>query len=217
MTNNKLQNDIVLQKAECRCLAKRALKQLFSTPNASLERESRSMLATKQLCASQIYNEGDFFFVFMSTKNEINTRYLLTKLLLDNKKVAIPKVFGDEIDFYQLDATCPLQEQVQIGAFGIAEPVASCGKICAKTLPVNSVFVVPGLAFDKNGARLGHGKGFYDRFFARIFAESSAYRLPRALIGFCYDAQIMQNVPVSDFDIAMTHLATETAFYTCTP
>ena len=198
-------------KDEARAAAKMTVKQL----HVGFETETRSMLAAANRTATSLYEEAECLFVFMSKKNEISTSCLIEKALLDKKAVAIPKTVGDTLEFYLLDPQKKIEEQVEKGSFNILEPCTFLEKIDQCKLPLESVFVVPGLAFALDGTRLGHGKGFYDRYIDGVYRSNSSVYLPKAIIGFCYDCQVFEDLPSDDFDVPATHIATEKRFITC--
>ena len=198
-------------KDEARAAAKMTVKQL----HVGFETETRSMLAAANLTATSLYEEAECLFVFMSKKNEISTSCLIEKALLDKKAVAIPKTVGDTLEFYLLDPQKKIEEQVEKGSFNILEPCTFLEKIDQCKLPLESLFVVPGLAFALDGTRLGHGKGFYDRYIDGVYRSNSSVYLPKAIIGFCYDCQVFEDLPSDDYDVPATHIATEKRFITC--
>ncbi len=104
------------------------------------------------------------------------------------------------------------ESRIEVRRHGIREPVAG------ERIALDSIgaVLVPGLAFDRSGDRLGRGAGFYDRFLARIAAGSD--RAGRArLIGVSFACQIVDRVPRDDHDIAMDALVTEEGLIDCAP
>jgi 5-formyltetrahydrofolate cyclo-ligase len=128
-------------------------------------------------------------------KYEIDTTPLLECAFYDKKDIFIPKVMNDRLIFFQICEHDP-NEQWEIGMFGIREPV-SRKALLAENFPC--LIITPGLAFDRNGNRLGRGKGYYDRF----FAELDARNLPYFSIGLCMPSQIVDRVPVEPWDKKM--------------
>ncbi len=108
---------------------------------------------------------------------------------------------GHDLTLHRADA--PLEDH----RWGFRQPVAD-----AEVIPIAQVGVVlvPGLAFDRHGGRLGHGAGYYDRFLARL--EPTAWR-----IGVVPEALVVDRLPAEPHDIAMTHLATEAGVAAVTP
>jgi 5-formyltetrahydrofolate cyclo-ligase len=151
--------------------------------------------ASALLRSSIIWDCYDTFFLFLSTNSEIDTRPLLVSALKDGKKVFVPKVYGQALVFYNvISAEGPWEK----GAFGIQEPVGG-GKSAAVIDFHLAVIVVPGLAFDRNGNRLGKGGGYYDRFLGELDAEGCVHNT----IGLCMDFQVVGNVPAGEKDKKM--------------
>ncbi len=124
--------------------------------------------------------------------SEVNLLPLAQKALASGKQVAFPRVEGSEMALYRV---LSLEEFAQ-GAFQVMEPVSSA-LVCE---PEMLVFV-PGLAFDEQGSRMGYGKGYYDRYFAR---NPYCHK-----IGVCYEMQLVSEVPCEDRDIRMDAVVTE--------
>jgi len=116
---------------------------------------------------------------------EVRTVPILEQALADGKRVAVPKVYGDEMRFiYMTDLT-----KVAKSAFGIPEPVAD-GPVADDP---TALVLMPGLAFDREGHRIGYGGGFYDKFLAQEPNHPT--------IALCYDFQMVENLPTEEFDI----------------
>lgn len=198
-------------KAAARAAARQAVKRL----SVGFETETRSMMAAANFVSTSLYEEAECLFVFMSKKNEISTSALIEKAFADKKEIAIPKTVGDNLDFYLLSPLKKIDEQVEKGCFDILEPCTFLEKIDQSRLPVQSVFVVPGLAFALDGTRLGYGRGFYDRYIDGVYKTNSSVYLPKAIIGFGYDCQVFDSLPSDDFDVPLTHISTEKRFISC--
>ena len=114
-------------------------------------------------------------------------------------RLVYPRVLAAEerLEFHQV-APAPMPVPLRPGAFGIPEPPSSAPVVALDEI---DVFVVPGLAFDETGARLGWGLGFYDRTLA---GAGGAIR-----IGYCYACQILAHVPTEAVDLPMHYLVTD--------
>ena len=123
---------------------------------------------------------------YRSHRGEANIDRLLEHLLQSGKTLFAPRVVSPtELDL------CPvrnLQADFSAGAFGIAEPNTS-----ADLAPVEGVILVPGVAFDENGVRLGSGRGYYDRLLPRL-------GLGVISIGVAYECQIVSDLPFDPWD-----------------
>lgn len=115
-----------------------------------------------------------------------------------DKRVALPRVSEEDLVFHWIAGRAALKT----GTFGIPEP--SAGAPTAGN--VFDLILVPGLAFDLGGGRLGRGRGFYDRF----LAASQGIRA-----GICFDDQIVARVPLEPHDLRMDFVVTPSAIYRC--
>lgn len=181
--------DIRTAKKEIRTAMK---KLLGKVQPETAEKASLSLLA--QLETMEQWNRADIVLAFLSMKDEIDTKPLLRRVLEQGKRLAVPKVAGEDLVFYQIS---DLEKELLPGAFGILEPVPGLPALDVKTLMGhNSAALVPGLAFDKDNFRLGRGKGFYDRFLAS--AGDFLYK-----IGICYSFQLVEKVPREVHDLPL--------------
>lgn len=115
-----------------------------------------------------------------------------------DKEISLPRVLGDKLIFHQVRS----RSELSPASYGIREPATHLPSAGSEF----DLILVPGLAFDPGGGRLGRGKGFYDRFLAGA-------RGPRA--GVCFDDQIVDQVPVEPHDLRMDFVVTPSAIYRC--
>ncbi len=134
-----------------------------------------------------ILDGAQVVMAYYSLPDEVCTHSLVDELVSVGKKVLLPRVTGDET----MELRCYTgRDDLQEGAFHILEPV---GEVFTDYDSIDIV-IVPGLAFDAAGHRLGRGRGYYDRFL-----RAHAIRT----IGVCFDFQKIDDVPVDAFDIAV--------------
>ena len=132
--------------------------------------------------------EAQTVLAYYSLSDEVNTHQLLDDLLAEGKKVLLPKVLDDEtMEIRRYTGRHDLQEGILHLMEPVGEPFTAYGDI--------DIVVVPGMAFDARGHRLGRGCGYYDRFL------SSQRTVPSELIGVCFDFQKVPEVPVDEHDI----------------
>lgn len=147
--------------------------------------EDASARLGEMFAASDAYKKAKTIYGYLPYNQEVRTVPMLERALRDGKKVAIPKVIGDDMKFiYMTDLTL-----VEKGYAGIPEPVADGPEADDPT----ALVLMPGLAFDPAGHRVGYGGGFYDRFLA---AEPD-----HPTVALCYDFQMLPNLETEDFDI----------------
>lgn len=140
---------------------------------------------TRQFLATPLYQQAKTLYGYLPYNQEVRTTPILKQALLDGKQVAVPKVYGDEMRFILLTDL----EQVAPGYAGIPEPIAD-GPVAGDPA---ALVLMPGLAFDKNGGRIGYGGGFYDRFLASEPGHPT--------VALCYAFQMVDEIPMEEFDI----------------
>ncbi|MBR4377208.1 MAG: 5-formyltetrahydrofolate cyclo-ligase [Spirochaetia bacterium] len=189
-----MMEDIRLVKKELRTAMKARLAAV--SPHETL-RASESVLA--QLESLEQWKRADIVLAFLSMKDEIDTIPILNAAQEQGKTLAVPRVVGPDLVFYQIQ---DLEKDVAPGAFGILEPVSGLCPVAVETLSEHHIVaLVPGLAFDKENFRLGRGKGFYDRFLAS--AGDSLFK-----IGIGYSFQLVEKVPREPHDKALDLIIT---------
>jgi 5-formyltetrahydrofolate cyclo-ligase len=180
--------------------ARKALKQKLS----SLESEfftAEGKKAAALLVNEKIFAETETLLLFMSMKDEIDTGPILDLGLSAHKKVFVPRVEGGDIRFYRILSVSGPWER---GPWGIREPRPEL-PLAKEDFPV--LALVPGLGFDNRGRRLGHGRGYYDRFFAGLSAAFPP--CPRFFaLGYCTSVQLVPELPVDPWDPLMDGLCT---------
>lgn len=149
------------------------------------EIEFRSELLTRMLLNSELYRRAKTVYGYLSYNQEVRTLPFLNQCLRDGKAVAVPKVFGDDINFIRMEDL----SQTAKGYAGIPEPIADGPFLSDPT----ALVLMPGLAFDPMGHRIGYGGGFYDRFLSREPGHPTA--------ALCYDFQMLPYLPTEVFDI----------------
>ena len=147
--------------------------------------ETASARLGELFAASDAYKNAATIYGYLPYNQEVRTVPMLEQALRDGKKVAVPKVVGDDMKFiYMTDLS-----QVEEGYAGIPEPVAD-GPVADDP---TALVLMPGLAFDPAGHRIGYGGGFYDRFLAT--------EPDHPTIALCYDFQMLPNLATEEFDI----------------
>lgn len=165
-------------------LSKKELRQelIKKRKNMTIEEiVTKSSLICNKIINSQCYNNAKCIYCYFTVNNEVNLKPLMEHALNHGKHVALPRVEGNDILFYFIQSF----DELSPGYYNIPEP--NNGIPASK----GDLVIVPGVAFTKNGERLGYGGGFYDRF----LANNEIYS-----IGVCYDFQIVENIPVLEHD-----------------
>lgn len=157
------------------------------------------MTESLELCARlepQLQSAHTILF-FSPLADELDVWPLLEKLLRDSKICALP-AFDAGVQFYSARRVRNLETDIVTGKFGVSEPLPECGEI---PLDRFDLVLVPGIAFDIYGHRLGRGRGFYDR----ILSVASGVKC-----GVAYDFQLLGKIPVEPHDARVTFIFTPT-------
>ncbi len=156
---------------------------------SKLERDKGNLLVTEKILGHQWYYKASHILMFLSYSSEIDTKMILKDALEKKKKVYAPRVEGENINFYQVEA----KDQLEEGFKGILEPSKTKSLFTyTKDMAEHTLMIMPGVAFDKFRNRLGYGKGFYDRFL------QDKETLHTIAIG--YKCQLVEAVPSVETD-----------------
>ena len=134
---------------------------------------------------SEAYRQATAIYGYLPYNQEVRTVQMLQQALLDGKRVAVPKCYGDEMRFIWMEDL----SKVEKGYAGIPEPVAD-GPVADDP---TALVLMPGLAFDPQGHRCGYGGGFYDKFLEQEPNHPT--------IALCYDFQMFDHLETEDHDI----------------
>ena len=146
---------------------------------------SRSEKLGLLFAQSDAYKAARTIYGYLPYNQEVRTVPMLEQALKDGKRVAVPKVYGDEMKFLYLDDLT----KVEKGYAGIPEPIADEPVADDET----ALVLMPGLAFDPQGHRIGYGGGFYDKFLA---AEPN-----HPTLALCYEFQMLPKLDTEEHDI----------------
>ncbi len=146
---------------------------------------AKSQALAELFYQSQAYKTAKTIYGYLPYNQEVRTVPMLERALADGKKVAVPKCYGDEMRFLYMDDL----SKVEKGYAGIPEPIADAPVAHDET----ALVLMPGLAFDPAGNRMGYGGGFYDKFLA---AEPN-----HPTLALCYDFQMLGHLETEAHDI----------------
>ncbi len=184
-------------------MEKRAIRQQLLTQRKQLGEATCRELShqvQQHLLDSDCFSHAETLALYSPINNEVRTDQLFGAARLFKKQVCYPRVFGKALQFVTVASAAELVP----GTFGVAEPrdgsVLSADEI--------DLIVVPGVAFDRDGFRLGYGKGFYDRELSRMAAAAVS-------VGLCFDFQLCDSLPVEAHDEQLDYVVTETQFIPC--
>lgn len=145
----------------------------------------RSNALAEKFYNTPAYQAASTIYGYLPYNQEVRTVPMLQRALDDGKRVAVPKVYGEEMRFIYLEDLT----QVSKGYAGIPEPIADAPVAEDK----QALVLMPGLAFDPQGHRIGYGGGFYDRFLAQEPHHPT--------LALCYEFQMQAHLDTEEFDI----------------
>jgi 5-formyltetrahydrofolate cyclo-ligase len=145
----------------------------------------KSRLLGDRFSACELYRQAKAIYGYLPYNQEVRTVPMLEQALRDGKRVAVPKVYGDEMRFIWMTDL----EQTEKGYAGIPEPIAD-GPVADDP---TALVLMPGLAFDAAGHRVGYGGGFYDKFLEQEPGHPT--------VALCYDFQMLPHLETEDHDI----------------
>lgn len=180
---------------------KKDLRQYILEKRSGLSSENivdYSQIITKTLKDLDAYKDAKRIMTFVSMGTEVDTHPLIEQALADGKSIVIP-ITVDETRELLLSDLFSLSE-LEVADHNIEVPKKGFTRLVEPGTV--DLVLVPGLAFAKNGHRVGYGGGYYDRFLAKLDKS-----VPKIAIGF--DLQIVDEVPTNDFDIPVDSLITE--------
>jgi len=181
-------------------LRKKALKLRAEQQN----KEELSTEIFKKVYNLEEFLNADVVLTYIDIKSEVRTKSELSSMLNFGKKIAIPyislnKKGTDRLELFHLED----ENELEQGSFGVLEPAP---ELIIKSKIIHPSLIdfamIPGVAFDKTGNRLGYGKGFYDKLLLNL-------REGCLTVGLGYQCQVFDLIPVEDHDISLDLILTE--------
>jgi len=163
-----------------------------------------SSLIQKRILFLPLFKNAKTILFYLALKDEVQTEELIRKALSLRKKVGVPLVDPERKQILP-SWIKDIDQELTIGFRGILEPKKSCVRIFDSQKL--DLIIVPGVAFDLKGHRLGWGGGFYDRFLARV--SGIVFLSP------AFEFQVVDQVPYQDHDITVDYIVTEKRVISC--
>lgn len=197
MATGEVMEDIVERKRAIR-------EESHARRNAQTNKEELSREIVARIMALPEYAAAKTVMFYVDVRSEVRTRNDLAKALTTGKRIVVPYCVDGELELFHLED----MNELQIGMYKILEPKAELRSVPAKRVEVEQLdlIMVPGVAFDRRGGRMGHGKGYYDKLLEHA-------RLDTPLVALAFECQMFPEVPVAEHDIFMDKIITEAAVY----
>ncbi len=179
---------------------KKSLRKQMRVIRDSISPQEKELYDQNIFCkitTSAFYRESKNIFIYVSFGSEVETHRIIEQAIKDNKTVYVPKVINRVEGMAAVKITA--LSELKASSFGILEPETISEE--AKPWQLDLI-LIPGLAFDKRGGRLGYGAGYYDRFLNDAKPETNK-------IGIAYSCQVIDEVPMEEKDIFVDSIITE--------
>lgn len=180
--------------------SKQELRKEMKAIRDGISEEERSILSTQiaeQLRREAWYPSVKHILVYSAIRSEVDLSEFCRTAADDGKVLYYPKVFGKVMEFYRIDQ----EEMLRPGAFSVMEPDTDSYPLEVYKDQKESVILVPGVSFSREGYRLGYGGGYYDRYLAE---HRNLYT-----VGIGFSRQILDTWLPEEFDIPMKEIVTE--------
>ena len=157
--------------------------------------EEKNIELSQKICAhivqTEMFQKAGCIALYYSMADEVQTSGLIEEWY-EKKKIVLPVISGENIHFHTYSG----KENLTNSTLSINEPTST------DVIQPESIdfFIVPGVAFDYAGNRLGRGKGYYDKYLSGI---------SKPIIGICFDFQLIDSIPAEEHDIKMDIIITE--------
>lgn len=176
------------------------------------ELEEKSCRIRAVIAASDAWRSASLVAAYYPMPGEPDLLPLLEAALAEGRRLALPRVEGTDLVFRLVPQPGPAGGLLCLrpGTYGISEPAADLPRLILKDFRGPGVLVlVPGLAFDRRGGRLGRGKGFYDRFLRTAAGDAAGACRGPAILGVCFSLQLLDDVPMGTEDRRVDAVVTE--------
>jgi 5-formyltetrahydrofolate cyclo-ligase len=168
------------------------------------DKDAVSLQIMDRVATLPAYQAARTVMYYIDVRDEVRTRDALPSALASGKRIVVPYCVDGELELFHLES----MDELELGMYRILEPRPELRDVAAKKVPVEvlDLILVPGVAFDRQGGRTGHGKGYYDKLL-----EHAPPRTP--LVGLAFECQLFPEIPTQAHDIFMDKVVTESAVY----
>jgi 5-formyltetrahydrofolate cyclo-ligase len=179
-------------------------KQAHENRRQQQEKDAVSERIVRRFMDLPEYEKAGTVMFYVDVRDEVRTRQALPEALASGKRIVVPYCLDGELELFWLEN----MEELELGMYRILEPKVELRDVAAKRLTPTDLdlVMVPGVAFDRNGGRTGHGKGYYDKLLQHA-------RKDAPLIALSFECQLFEEIPAESHDIFMDKVVTEDAVY----
>jgi 5-formyltetrahydrofolate cyclo-ligase len=179
-------------------------EQAHANRRAQENKDALSQAICDKFSGLPEFDTAKCVLAYIDVRTEVRTRDYLLSLLASGKRVAVPYCVDHELELFELAS----MDELAVGMYKILEPRPELRDQPAKQIDVREVdlVMVPGVAFDRRGARMGHGFGYYDKLLEHARSDAP-------LVALAFECQLFPEIPTQSHDIFMDKIITEKAIY----
>jgi 5-formyltetrahydrofolate cyclo-ligase len=179
-------------------------EQAHANRTAQIDKDSLSHRICATFMGLPEYAAARTVMFYVDVRSEVRTRHSLPSALSSGKQIVVPWCLNNELELFLLSS----MDELAVGMYKILEPRPELRDLPEKKLKPTDLdlVMVPGVAFDRRGARMGHGFGYYDKLLQHARPDAP-------LIALAFECQLFPEIPTQEHDIFMDKIITEQAVY----
>lgn len=180
-------------------------RQAHDNRNNQEDKDELSRRIVNAFMALPEYATAESVMFYVDVRSEVRTRADLPTALDSGRRIIVPWCNDEgELELFHLED----MNELEIGMYKILEPAPSLRNLPEKQVDVESLdlIMVPGVGFDARGARMGHGKGYYDKLLEHARPDTP-------LVALAFECQMFEEIPVAEHDVFMDMVITENRVY----
>lgn len=184
---------------------KEALRQqAHANRQALANKDELSQIICQKFAELPEYAAARTVMFYVDVRAEVRTRHYLPTALEHGKRIVVPYCVDGELELFHLES----MNELAVGMYKILEPRRELRELPGKKVEVAELdlIMVPGVAFDRTGARMGHGFGYYDKLLEHARAETP-------LVALAFECQLFEEIPTQAHDVFMDKIITESNVY----
>jgi 5-formyltetrahydrofolate cyclo-ligase len=185
-------------------LKKTIRDQAHANRQSQVDKDGVSQAICEKFAALDEFAAARSVMVYIDVRTEVRTRHYLPNLLQSGKRIVVPYCVVGDLELFLLES----MDELAVGMYKILEPKEELRGVPGKRVDVQEVdlIMVPGVAFDRRGARMGHGFGYYDKLLEHARPDTP-------LVALAFECQLFPEIPTQTHDVFMNKILTERATY----
>ena len=179
-------------------------QQAHANRQALANKDELSQIICQRFAELPEYHAAQTVMFYVDVRAEVRTRHYLPTALEHGKRIIVPYCVDGELELFHLQD----MQELSVGMYKILEPLPELRELPQKRIDVAELdlIMVPGVAFDRTGARMGHGFGYYDKLLEHA-------RTDTPLVALAFECQLFEEIPTQAHDVFMDKIITEATVY----